>query len=1116
MTSARMLFLFLHTAVATVRGSDDFAQRRVLPSAETVNIRIGRPATLSYEPLDPLTRRVDLNYYVKSQGSLWYEWTAPRDGFFKVAATATDGAALQTFVYEGDSLARLLRVQNGNWEGVSLDSSTVFSAVRGRAYQIGVSARVVTDVRGDGTDTDAGGMGTLSLTPAHGPPANDSLAKRSVLDGPVPITASGSNLAPHSPTAHSRLHRMTQLDFVDNWQLWGPVLWWEWTCPKSGVYDLRSDSFPRQYHQGAQIFIARRRALPGGGVSAPGDWNTDGVPATRRSFQAAAGEVFDIALTSRRPNWPGNVFGEFSFTLDELPAAVPSNLTPETALQLPSTLPLDYSFQWRGQSLVTDDGPPVSLFFRFTAPADGYYLFDWDHFFGWVWGAGDVLLNYSRERLHLMRAGEHVMVRFENLYPEEELTFRIRARLIPIQPVADSMHAPVELGPAADFMLIGNSREATLEQGEPAFPPPSQWDPPVTGSLWWRWTAPSTGWLYNAWDWDIGGDAGEMECFTETMSPVPPLEFRVWAVEAGRTYLFRAGLTQRSTLKIFVANLRMTPAVTNQAWQTAVDLGGATFPQWRPASPVMLDLPSQQWFRWTPLVTVRGDVETGLNGGLPVIYTDPATGRELARDPASNTWEFSAGQTYWLRHPSQWTLAWFQMIDSPLTAHGDIATAQDLGEDLPAGGTISTCGDTNSPAELSLLARVVPPGQLTPQTPAVWWKWRSSRDQFIRFARDSSGILGDPSRLFVFSGPDLATSAVVENPFVSPYDFSGEYLRVRQGETYWFAGVGQMDVSQTREFTRLDLRQVFEIPPPNDNLAAASPISSDALEQGQYYYGTHQGAGWQHPLRYEWAVATLEDGEPAVSAEQTASTWWEWIAPAPGVYRLDVLPAAAPGELDDSSRLPREAGGPVASYHLTVNVFSGDSLAALQPVPLTELTEGQHLFQAAGGTRYSIRVASGSELTFYSLRLVAPAPSAIFDFWAVENHRPEDAGYAWVSSAEDGMLNFHKLIFGFDYRLPVEDPDNAAARARLPRPIPSGDALEMRCFPDPSLAPGGSYGYLSLYGAALYGRSSADLRTWADVAPVALPGGELSLRVPFGSASRSFLKWEMPGPPDAD
>src|SRR5688572_2986392 len=136
MTLRFLVLLLLFTVTAAVRGNDDFAQRRVLPSTETVAVKIQRPAALSYEPFDPLTRSIYLSYGADRVGSLWYTWTAPRDGIFKAAAAGTDGNTMAAHVYEGDSLARLLRVQNGNGEGISLDNTTIFQAVAGRSYVI--------------------------------------------------------------------------------------------------------------------------------------------------------------------------------------------------------------------------------------------------------------------------------------------------------------------------------------------------------------------------------------------------------------------------------------------------------------------------------------------------------------------------------------------------------------------------------------------------------------------------------------------------------------------------------------------------------------------------------------------------------------------------------------------------------------------------------------------------------------------------------------------------------------------------------------------------------------------------------------------------------------------
>src|SRR6187402_2318877 len=131
---AVVLIVIAHSALA-VGGNDDFARRLSLPPAESVVHEVRAPAALSFEPLDPMSRSDFSPYSSQRQGSLWWEWTAPRDGWFTVFLTQPDWGAMETYVFQGDSLERLVPVQNGNYLGLTLLNTTLFEAKQGQRYQ---------------------------------------------------------------------------------------------------------------------------------------------------------------------------------------------------------------------------------------------------------------------------------------------------------------------------------------------------------------------------------------------------------------------------------------------------------------------------------------------------------------------------------------------------------------------------------------------------------------------------------------------------------------------------------------------------------------------------------------------------------------------------------------------------------------------------------------------------------------------------------------------------------------------------------------------------------------------------------------------------------------------
>ena len=70
-----------------------------------MDIAIVRTATLSYEALDPLLQDFWYAYDWGRIGSLWYEWTAPRDGYHQDLVLAPGGRFLA--LADGTSSIRL-------------------------------------------------------------------------------------------------------------------------------------------------------------------------------------------------------------------------------------------------------------------------------------------------------------------------------------------------------------------------------------------------------------------------------------------------------------------------------------------------------------------------------------------------------------------------------------------------------------------------------------------------------------------------------------------------------------------------------------------------------------------------------------------------------------------------------------------------------------------------------------------------------------------------------------------------------------------------------------------------------------------------------------------------
>lgn len=1052
--------------------NDDFAQRRILPSQETVEYSMRTPATISYENLDPLKRDAN-GYQISGTGSVWFEWTAPSTGIFKTGAVDPDNNVIDVLVWEGASLERMVRVQNGNEDIVAWNRGTVFAARQGQRYQLGM--RVPRDSQ------SSRGLGTLRIGPAAPVPVNDTLAKRAVLSGTGPVTIRGTNFSPVSEEAY-RLNLMTALGGRPYaYGYYGPAYWWEWKCPESGIYEFKTELMP-------WVLIAKRMVHEDGGTT-PGDW--DFMPMlSDMCFEAEEGRVYDIALTSDRPPFSVNSYGEFSFTMQRSPALNPLNISRATAKELPQTLPSEYAELWPGGRMESGE-PNVALWYSFTTPADGYYAFD---FYGY-WPVMERIgtdgepqsLSYAFQYLS---KGERIYFVY-NMPARAPQPLRIAVRAVPARPVADNRANALDLGTAAEFSLLGRAGEATLEP-EDAFD--DGYSATLTGTLWWRWTAPGDGWLTIK-------DGASISVYLHVVRAGEPdenvLQLEPSEVTAGNSYLIRAGFAEQEHLRTLAATLLYIPALTNFSWQTATDLGTPRLPRFQPSPHTpSVTVSGESWFRWTAPETLRAGLTGSFTGLNMNIYTDPASNTPMERDEASWTWEFTAGRTYWLRYPFITSQPAFEFEHAPLTAHGDISSALVLDSTLPCGGVVATRGDRNSDAERAAL-----PWAGT-YNPIVWWKWQPKSRQDVRLRVDSFEGYA-PSDVAVFSGTPSGPETLVDEIIPREQTDTGfpvRYFSVEPGQTIWIAVVG-FEYSQTYvQHLRAELREVVRSGPVNDDFSGRTELASNAWVTGSAVFGTHRADNNYHPLRYEVAAASLEAGEPPVSLivgqdgnvqAQTATTWWQWTAPGDGIYRIDLHEAWAGGF---------SHGG---ADDLTLDVYTGESLASLQAQALYEPSLGVYVFRAEGGTRYVLRVASGSARYFYAMEPLVPQPEDYFDYWAIENLRFEDVGQAWTSHAGDGISNYLKLVFGFDLMLPVDHPANAAARERLPRQSISAGFLEMRCRPLVDFAPAGDTANFGFYGTY-----SANLRDWQEMSPLSLAGGELVLRVP-ASGPRTFLKWDI-------
>lgn len=149
-----------------------------------------------------------------ADASVWYSWTAPASGGVVVSIQENSFQGHPVGVYFGNSVTNLVALGESIYNFYPIN----FVAHQGVTYRIEVSGFSQSPPDGAGPFTL-----TLNQTPA---PANDDFADRVTLSGSS-VWFTGSNLtATHEPDEPGS----------------GPTVWWSWTSPGTGSLYLRGNA----------------------------------------------------------------------------------------------------------------------------------------------------------------------------------------------------------------------------------------------------------------------------------------------------------------------------------------------------------------------------------------------------------------------------------------------------------------------------------------------------------------------------------------------------------------------------------------------------------------------------------------------------------------------------------------------------------------------------------------------------------------------------------------------------------------------------------------------------------------------------------------------------------
>lgn len=1067
--------------------NDLFASRTDLGSGETAEVR-QQVLRSSSEFGDPL------------ENSIWWQWTAPREGWWEVqmnpdSAIFSYNPVVQ--VYLGGSLESLITAPDGAL-APSQPSPTrrLFHAAQGQPVQIGVSNPYppFPDIH-------------FALRPAT-IATNTSLDTRQSLqplNGTAPDSPWGGNgwsvavtappfITPSAKTFHA-------------------PLFWEWTCPADGSYAFVTQ--PIYTSEPVAVAAFRNRE-----VSASGEIRDD------FHFAAKAGESFLFVTGSEYQAAGALKFHELQVvpTISDtgppsnsgnpyiIPAALPVTVSPPTNAPHSSELWWLWNCQYTGW-IEFDGGsliPVISGVFPNASippilPAGGRRYFwvvpgtYWFAISGWQW---PVVSSFTLSKTS------------------------------PAAPPNDSIAKATDLGSGRTASTSGTLLGATRELGDPPAPPsnePQTYAPQPT--VWHRWQpagGKGTAEVHLTWSPDEWLDIANLRVFSGadpaffTELPVvltdsdpfgpPHFQFPINAV--GGTYylcltgrgldyslnanLNPAGYTGDNHPNTSVTDLKATGSVS-EAVATLVPANTNLF-KWT--------APADGAFTWlTNAISLK--VTTGRDIRVQyVVYENAANPQPTA---------VKAGDVYWFRPlPDEVSAGkpvtsrlrlMFKPDKAPIP--GDTAgTAISLGSQLPVQTACPIFSTTFSNVE-ELLIR---PALNSRITNVLWYSWTAPED--------ADGVeIHAPSLITdVFADSAQGPRVAISNPDTS----DGDVFFVPQAGRTYFIMVQSPVWNPPGDKMLFTMRRYLTPPASNDDFARATPVQlSNRVLVARY---------GDSDSRYRFSAQQDEPLPDPAQSTLNRSAWWRWTAPDAGIYRV-ICPIHQPtdsGGILDSTRRAFAS----AVYQVNGTGFPGLTrvsgiLAANHPDTTSWASwfgtgaDRSFAFRAEAGKEYVFQVASAEEFGGLSMALL---PGDAYDIWSL-SHAGMDAGQSGPDDnpSGDGMNNLLKFCLGLNPALTL-DSDPAASRAPSWNPSPDGSALHYTFWSDRFNTgwqmPFPANGSQALANTArLVAERSSDLVNWTPVTDAeSLGDNRWRVTLPMnGTQSKRFVRlraeWVMPSWP---
>jgi len=363
--------------------------------------------------------------------SVWWKWIAPATGtciFDNMGSDPDDPDAI-LYIYTGSDIQHLnlIRYYKGSWEGA-------LEAQAGTQYFIAV---------------DGHGKGSVKLNwKMKIPPVNDNFADAIILTGSQG-KVTGTNIYSTCEATES--------------DCYGSI-WWVWTAPTSGEYvfdDSESD------------FITMLTIYTGSALS-----NLKTVTTTDNAFSTEAGVKYYISV---RKSGAGNMV--LSWRIKNPPA----NDNFSDAIEVTGASGQTTGTNVDATSEESEPGHYKSVWWKWTAPASGYYTFDTDgsdfqtmldvYTGSKIQDLKKVATNYGGREIFYAQSGTRYSITVSG-WQTGNITLNWR----PAHPPANDNFADATVLTGSQGKVTGTNTDATCEAAESD----------CYRSVWWTWTAPAT------------------------------------------------------------------------------------------------------------------------------------------------------------------------------------------------------------------------------------------------------------------------------------------------------------------------------------------------------------------------------------------------------------------------------------------------------------------------------------------------------------------------------------------------------------------------------------------------------------------------------------------------